>query len=153
MMLYQDREDTVAQFSKVMGHPIDLKDWDEKTLEFRYRLIVEEVKELGEEIAYAMAESHFKAGVPDKVKARLLKELADVQYVLSGFAVTFGLPLQVAFNRVHASNMTKLGEDGKPVYRSDGKVLKGPNYRSPEMEDLFEKDFIDMDFDGGFLHE
>lgn len=69
-------------------------------------------------------------------KAALLKELCDLQYVLSGFAVTFGLPLDEAFKRVHESNMSKLGLDGKPIYREDGKVLKGPNYKKPDLSDL-----------------
>jgi len=41
-----------------------------------------------------------------------------------------------AFKRVHESNMSKLGEDGKPIYREDGKVLKGPNYKEPDLGDL-----------------
>jgi len=74
--------------------------------------------------------------ISPKTKERLLKEMDDLQYVLSGMAVVLGLPLQVAFTRVHQSNMSKLGADGKPVYRSDGKVLKGPNYTPPDLEDL-----------------
>lgn len=137
-MVQQDREDYVRQFHKAMGQDIDNSNPSATLLEFRYNLILEEVKELGEEIAIAMAESGFKAGIPLKVKARLLKELADVQYVISGLAVTLGLPLQQAFVRVHKSNLSKLGEDGKPVYREDGKVQKGPNYVPPDMETLLE---------------
>ena len=44
--------------------------------------------------------------------------------------------LDEALDRVHQSNMSKLGEDGKPIYREDGKVLKGPNYKSPNLNDL-----------------
>ena len=44
--------------------------------------------------------------------------------------------LDEALNRVHISNMSKLGDDGKPIYREDGKVLKGPNYKPPNLEDL-----------------
>ena len=51
-------------------------------------------------------------------------------------AVALGLPVQEAFNRVHASNMSKLDEDGNPIYREDGKVMKGPNYKPPYLEDL-----------------
>lgn len=131
-----NREDTVALFHKAMGQAIDETKPDSKLLELRYNLLIEEVKELGEEVAYAMAESHFKRGIPNKIKERMLKELADVQYVLSGFAVALGLPLEIAFNRVHKSNMSKLGEDGKPIFRDDGKVLKGPNYAPPNLEDL-----------------
>ena len=67
----------------------------------------------------------------------LTKELADLIYVAIGMAVTFGLPLCEVFERVHQSNMSKLGEDGKPIYREDGKVMKGPNYQPPKLDDLF----------------
>jgi len=47
-----------------------------------------------------------------------------------------GWDLDKAMDRVHQSNMSKLGEDGLPIYRDDGKVLKGPNYKPPNLEDL-----------------
>jgi predicted HAD superfamily Cof-like phosphohydrolase len=137
-MYQQDREDFVRQFHRIMGQEVNVKSPTPTLLEFRYNLLVEELKELGEEIAIAMAESGFKAGIPLKVKARLLKEMADVQYVLSGLAVTLGLPLQEAFIRVHRSNLSKLNDNGKPIYREDGKVQKGPNYLPPDMETLLE---------------
>jgi predicted HAD superfamily Cof-like phosphohydrolase len=133
----KNREDVVREFHEIMGQAVGEKQPTADLLELRYKLLCEEVKEVGEEVAYAMAESHFKEGVPDKVKIRLLKELADVQYVLSGFAVALGLPLEKAFFRVHKSNLSKLGEDGRPIYRDDGKVLKGPNYQPVNLEDLF----------------
>ena len=68
--------------------------------------------------------------------ANLLKELADSVYVLYGFAATFGWNLDEAVRRVHASNMSKLGDDGKSILRSDGKVLKGPHYEAPDLNDL-----------------
>jgi len=75
--------------------------------------------------------------VQDAVKAAdVLKELADLAYVTYGFAATFGWDLDEAVRRVHASNMSKLGTDGKPIYREDGKVLKGPNYKAPDLNDL-----------------
>lgn len=131
------REDQVAEFMSAAGQQIDVEQPDENLLEFRYSLILEEVKELGEEVAYAMAESKFKDGIPEKVKIRMLKELADIQYVISGFALTFGLPLQEAFNRVHRSNMSKF-VNGKPVFNDKGKVMKGPNYAPPNLEDLID---------------
>jgi phosphoribosyl-ATP pyrophosphohydrolase len=66
----------------------------------------------------------------------MLKELADLVYVTYGFAATFGWDLDEAVRRVHASNMSKLGEDGQPIYREDGKVSKGPNYEEPNLTDL-----------------
>lgn len=65
-------------------------------------------------------------------KAALAKELADLVYVTYGTAVTEGIDLDGAVREVHRSNMTKL-IDGRPVMRPDGKFLKGPNYRPPDM--------------------
>lgn len=66
----------------------------------------------------------------------LLKELADLLYVVYGTAATFGWDIDTAFNRVHQSNMSKLGDDGKPIYREDGKVLKSSNYKPADLGDL-----------------
>jgi predicted HAD superfamily Cof-like phosphohydrolase len=71
-----------------------------------------------------------------ELRAHLLKELADLVYVCNQMAAAFGWDLQVAHNRVHASNMSKLDGDGNPVYREDGKILKGPNYFEPNLMDL-----------------
>lgn len=57
--------------------------------------------------------------------------LADLVYVAYGTAITFGIDLDSVIEAVHKSNMSKLGADGAPIYREDGKVLKGPNYRPP----------------------
>ena len=65
-----------------------------------------------------------------------LKELADLVYVCYQYAENMGWFLDEALDRVHKSNMSKLGADGKPIYREDGKVLKGPNYKPPTLTDL-----------------
>ena len=65
-----------------------------------------------------------------------LKELADLVYVCYQYAESQDWDLDEAMRRVHTSNMSKLGEDGKPIYRGDGKVLKGPNYAPPELNNL-----------------
>ena len=65
-----------------------------------------------------------------------LKELADLVYVCFQYAENNEWDLEEALDRVHQSNMSKLGLDGKPIRRSDGKVLKGPNYQPPELRDL-----------------
>ena len=77
----------------------------------------------------------FRVGSPPKEAT--LKELADLVYVCYQYAENMGWFLDEALDRVHKSNMSKLGEDGKPIYREDGKVLKGPNYKPPNLEDLF----------------
>ena len=68
-----------------------------------------------------------------------LKELADLVYVCFQMAASQDWDLDEAMRRVHKSNMSKLGEDGKPIYRGDGKVLKGPNYAPPNLKDLTDK--------------
>jgi len=65
-----------------------------------------------------------------------LKELADLVYVCFQYAENMEWDLEKALDRVHTSNMSKLGLDGKPIRRADGKVLKGPNYQPPNLKDL-----------------
>ena len=92
-------------------------------------LIVEEFKEfLDSEAALYLSNP--------KNKEHCLKELADLVYVCYQYAANLGWDLDAALDRVHKSNMSKLGEDGNPILRGDGKVLKGPNYTPPNLEDL-----------------
>ena len=92
-------------------------------------LIVEEFKE------FIQAE-HDMALMSIVSRAECLKELADLVYVAAQYAENMDWDLEQALRRVHRSNMSKLGEDGKPIYREDGKVLKGPNYQPPDLSDL-----------------
>ena len=105
---------------------------DATTLTRRYQkdLIVEEFKEFIQ--AEGMLFRHGR-----NFKEECLKELADLVYVCYQYAENMGWFLDEALDRVHKSNMSKLDEDGKPIYREDGKVLKGPNYKPPNLEDLF----------------
>ena len=96
---------------------------------YQKNLIVEEFKEILE--AEGML---FRNNV--EFPAEALKELADLVYVCYQYAENMGWFLDEALDRVHASNMSKLGEDGLPIYREDGKVLKGPNYAPPNLTDL-----------------
>ena len=59
---------------------------------------------------------------------------ADLLYVVYGAAHAFGIPIDECFEEVHNSNMSKLGADEKPIYREDGKVLKGPNFYEPNLK-------------------
>ena len=90
--------------------------------EMRLAILEEEVSELREAV---------EAGNMIEV----LDALCDIQYVLDGTFLEFGLHTvkSQAFNEVHSSNMSKLGEDGAPILREDGKVLKGPNFRRPDL--------------------
>ena len=103
---------------------------DRQTTSYQKNLIVEEFKEFLE------AEGSLFRDHPD-AQEETLKELADLVYVCYQYAENMGWFLDEALDRVHKSNMSKLGEDGKPIYREDGKVLKGPNYKLPTLTDLF----------------
>jgi predicted HAD superfamily Cof-like phosphohydrolase len=91
-------------------------------------LIVEEFKEFLE------AESLFRDS--PTLKADALKELADLVYVCYQYAENMSWDLDEALRRVHLSNLSKLDENDQPIYRADGKVLKGPLYKPPYLEDL-----------------
>ena len=69
-------------------------------------------------------------------ESEALKELADLVYVCYQYAENMGWFLDEALDRVHKSNMSKLDTEGNPIYREDGKVLKGPNYKPPILTDL-----------------
>ena len=86
----------------------------------RLGLILEEVQEL--------FDAHEDRSLIDIADA-----LTDILYVVYGAGHAFGIDLDASFEHVHASNMSKLGEDGKPIYREDGKVMKGPDYWPPDL--------------------
>lgn len=109
----------------------------------RMRLIREEYEELREEYAALARAKSYPEAVP--ILRRLLKESADLRYVVDGGAISFGLDIDDAFEEVHESNMSKLGADGKPVYREDGKVLKGENYKEADM-DQYVPEIINVEY-------
>lgn len=82
-------------------------------------------------IAEEAAEVVIAMTLDDRLK--IAKELADLVYVAYGSALVYDIDLDAAIREVHKSNMSKLGADGKPILRYDSKVLKGPNYREPDM--------------------
>jgi len=128
--------DAVKAFTVAMGQPVGEDITSLETgdlLEMRMDLIEEEALEIDAELP-----GFFTSPTREAIdKAAFTKELADLLYVTYGMAVTFGLPIDEVFERVHRSNMSKLDDDGKPLYRKDGKVLKGPNYEKPNLDDLF----------------
>ena len=67
--------------------------------------------------------------------------LGDQLYILCGTILAHGMQhiIEEVFDEIHRSNMSKLGEDGKPVYREDGKIIKGPNYKKPELKPILKK--------------
>ena len=91
----------------------------------RLELIREEVEELN-------------VGIEGMDIVEIADALTDILYVVYGAGHAFGIDLDECYREVHRSNMSKLGEDGKPIYRDDGKVLKGPNYFHPNLKDILD---------------
>jgi predicted HAD superfamily Cof-like phosphohydrolase len=102
---------------------------NEKNMKLFGDVVIEELQEL------ALAH-HTKDPV------EFLDAIADVIYGTAQQAHLNGWPIGEALSRVHSSNMSKLGEDGLPIIREDGKVLKGPNFKAPDLKDLVEDCFI-----------
>lgn len=117
----------VTDFAKCMDQPLNQRWLFSHNLErLRWRLISEEYGEAFDESEHGNSAEN------------MLKELADLIIVTFGYAVTYGWDLDKAVRRVHQSNMSKLGVDGKPLKDPHGKVLKGPNYIKPDLKDLVE---------------
>lgn len=81
-------------------------------------------------------------------RLELTKELSDLVFVCYQFAAAFGIDLDLAMNLVFESNLSKLDEQGKPIFRSDGKVLKGPNYQKPDLSDCTPQSYFYYDTHG-----
>ena len=102
--------------------------------ELRMRVMKEEVDEYAEEYAIT-------GDTEDERLQAVAKELADIAYTLLGTVVSHGLQdeFERIFDAVHESNMSKLDENGKPIYREDGKILKSSRYHEPDLSFLKNK--------------
>ena len=96
---------------------------DHKTAMLRLKLILEEYEELD-------------AADADGDLVSIADALSDILYVVYGAAHAYGIPIDECFDEVHNSNMSKLGADGKPIFRADGKVLKGPDFYEPNLKGI-----------------
>lgn len=114
----------LKEFHKVYGLPIRNTPTllPVKEFEMRHRILREEVDEL--------SDAHFNNDIVEVADA-----LCDIMYIAIGTAVQFGLGdiLEECFEEVHRSNMSKLDENGHPIYRADGKVLKGNLWSPPDL--------------------
>lgn len=130
----------VKQFMVKFGHPV----YDEPTViedhgweKMRLALIQEEYAELLDACGYTESARWIrdvvliKGGDTDLVEAA--DALGDLEYVINGAALGMGINLPEIVKEIHRSNMTKLGPDGKPIYREDGKILKGEGYEKPDL--------------------
>ena len=99
-----------------------------KLWDMQIELIREEYREF-----LQAADEVYEDPESDDKRVELVKELSDLVFVCYQFAAAFSIDLDEAMFRVFESNMSKLDDNGKPIYREDGKVLKGPNYRKPDL--------------------
>ena len=113
----------VAEFMTSFRQDVETEPQWTSVSELRYNLIDEELKEL-------------RQALDEKNLVEVADALTDLLYVVYGAGHSFGINLDKCFEEVHNSNMSKLGEDGRPIYREDGKVLKGPNYWSPNLKKI-----------------
>ncbi len=124
---YMSNFEDVKKFMKTFGQIIRTKPQfpDEKTIQLRFDLIKEEINEL-----------------EDAIKTKNLTEVADaltdILYVTYGAGCAYGIDLDKCFKEVQRANMSKLGNDGKPIFNDKGKVMKGPNYSAPNLKQFIE---------------
>jgi len=117
----------VKTFMETFGQMVRTKPQfpNEETMQLRYDLIKEELNELEQ-----------------AMKTKNLKEIADaltdILYVTYGAGYAYGINLDKCFKEVQRANMSKLGNDGKPIYNEKGKVMKGPNYSEPNLKQFVE---------------
>ena len=113
---------SVKKFMEVFGQEVKTKAEfpSEKIIKLRYKLIKEELDE-------------FEEALKHKDLKEVADALTDILYVTYGAGHAFGIDLDKCFDEVQRSNMSKLGEDGKPIYNEHGKVMKGPKYFQPNL--------------------
>lgn len=132
----------VREFHEVFGHPIGEDPLHPTTdrAELRLALILEEAAELAEAMGFdvsileeAISKVFGKGLVEHPDLIGIADALGDLEYVVNGAALEYGIDLPEVVKEIHRSNMTKLGPDGKPIYRADGKILKGEGYEPPDL--------------------
>jgi len=114
--------ESVKKFMETFGQEIKEKASfpNDKITSLRYELIKEELDE-------------FREAIDKKDIKEVADALTDILYVTYGAGHAFGIDLDKCFEEVQNSNMSKLGNDGKPIYNDKGKVMKGPNYFKPNL--------------------
>ena len=119
--------ESVKKFMEVFGQEVKTKAEfpSQKIIKLRYNLIKEELDE-------------FEQALKDKDIKEVADALTDILYVTYGAGHAFGIDLNKCFDEVQRSNMSKLGDDGKPIYNEQGKVMKGPKYFQPDLSKYIE---------------
>jgi len=124
---YMSNFEDVRKFMETFGQIVRTKPKfpDEKTMRLRFDLIQEELNELKE----AMDTKNLK---------EVADALTDILYVTYGAGYAYGIDLDKCFKEVQRANMSKLDENGKPIFNEKGKVMKGPNYKKPDLKQFVE---------------
>ena len=115
----------VEDFMEAMGQEVNaVPTWPEQEIQ---RLRLDLIEEELDELHYAM---------DNKDMVEIADALGDLLYVVYGAGHAFGIDLDECFKEIHASNMSKLGPDGKPIKREDGKVLKPDTFFPPDLKSI-----------------
>ncbi len=119
--------DDVKIFMQTFGQRVRTKPQlpDDRTMQLRFELIQEELNEL-------------KIAMNDKNLKEIADALTDILYVTYGAGYAYGINLDKCFKEVQRANMSKLDENGKPIFNEKGKVMKGPNYSQPDLKKFVE---------------
>lgn len=139
---YRNSYERVTEFHKVFGHPVSSEPAVIKSdrAMLRLELIREELCELMEAAGFSDSAAQIRAVYinPDEDASQdvvgVADALGDLEYVVNGAALEWGVPLPDVVTEIHRSNMTKLDSDGNPIYREDGKILKGEAYEPPDLQ-------------------
>ena len=140
--------DKIKELHATFGHPhpdrIDPREWTHKLRRLRLNLILEEACELAQ--AYGFQLNYQLIPVREAVDVLGAADASgDLEVVVLGNYVAMGLPAQEIFDEIHRSNMSKLGADGKPLLREDGKFLKGPFYSPPKLTPILMRHYRHLD--------
>ena len=127
----KDKIDAVTEFHRAFGMGVSQTmraDLGERKNLLRFKLMEEENQE-------------YLEAANDNDMVEVADALGDMLYILCGTILEHGMQYKIeeVFNEIQRSNMSKLGADGKPIYREDGKVLKGPNYFKPNIQEVLER--------------
>lgn len=126
---YECLETFHSKFNSPVGEKLQFISEDRSKL--RYDMILEELNE-------------YKGAIENNDMVEICDAIVDILYLTYGTAVEHGMKekLDLMFKEVQDSNMSKLGEDGKPMFREDGKIMKGPNYFKPNLAQFIDEDLI-----------
>jgi predicted HAD superfamily Cof-like phosphohydrolase len=156
----------VREFHEAFGHPVEtrpLTSASKELRELRVKLILEELCELADALnvsvvchhqpnGYANMQVVLASDLPNINVIAAADALADIDYVVCGTALALGIPHDAVVWEVHHANMTKLGADGKPLLRADGKVMRGPNYEPPRVGNVISSLSERVGLYGGDIH-